>query len=82
MNQTTTGELAIFCENVRLLRKYYGYSKKKMAKICHINPETLTKLEQMLMPPGLRVHIVFYIAQYFGLKPHQLFRPLIVQKGR
>ncbi|MGI6013554.1 MAG: helix-turn-helix domain-containing protein [Oscillospiraceae bacterium] len=62
MNKTEINELTVFCENVRLLRKKYGYSKERMAKICGVNKQTLTKIEQMIMPPRLRINVIFIFA--------------------
>ena len=76
MNQTATGELAIFCENMRLFRQHYGYSKKEMAKISGISTSTLTKLEQAIIPPKLGVNVVFKVAWHFKLEPYQMFCPL------
>ncbi|MGI6013850.1 MAG: helix-turn-helix domain-containing protein [Oscillospiraceae bacterium] len=76
MGNTAAGELAIFCENMRLLRQHYGYSKKEMAKISGISTATLTKLEQTIIPPKLSVNVVFKVAWHFKLKPYQMFRPL------
>ena len=76
MNETTTGELAVFCENVRLLRQKYGYSQERMAKICGVNKNTLSKIEQMIFPPRLGIRVVFNICWHFRLKPYQLFLPL------
>lgn len=76
MNKTEINELTVFCENVRFLRKKYGYSKERMAKVCGVNKQTLTKIEQMIMPPRLRINVIFNICWHFRLQPYQLFRTL------
>lgn len=76
MSKKERSDLAIFCENIRLLRLHHGYTKKKMAEICGISTRTLTKIEQGIVPPRLKADIVFYLAQHFRLRPYQLFIPL------
>ncbi len=63
----------IFMFNVVWLRKEYGLSKKKMAKILGISAGTLNKIEKGELPPRLSVEIVFNIYNYFGILPKNQF---------
>ena len=66
----------IFCENIRLLRRWAHLSKKEMAKRLHIGLHTLTLLEHHRIPARLSCNIFASIHREFGILPKDLFRPL------
>ena len=65
-----TEELANFCENVKKLRKKYQLTKKQMANILHIGIKSLSAIEKGIIPRRLRVDVLIYIHDYFGISPH------------
>ena len=56
-----------FLHNVTWLRKYYGLSKKEMAKKLKIGIETLNKIERGELPPGLKIDVLYHIRKVFGI---------------
>lgn len=58
--------------NVAYLRKKQKFSKEKMAKILGIGIQTLTKIEQGVLPPRLRVEVLFRMQHYFGIHVSEL----------
>lgn len=69
-------EIQVFCENIKGLRKKNNLSKREMAKICGITVQSLSMLEQGILPHRTSTGVIFKICCYFGLKPHELFTPL------
>ncbi|MBE6999750.1 MAG: helix-turn-helix domain-containing protein [Clostridia bacterium] len=55
--------------NIVFLRKHFGISRKRMAKLLGIGVTTLQKLEQGILPPRLGVDIFFHIQRNFGIAP-------------
>ena len=55
--------------NLVFLRKHFGISRKRMAKLLGIGVTTLQKLEQGILPPRLGVDIFFHIQRNFGIAP-------------
>ena len=70
----------IFCRNMKALRRGHGYSKKKMAEVCGVSVATITKVEAEILPPRLRVTIVFRVSDHFALQPRQLLLPMLGKK--
>ena len=69
-------QIKVFCQNIKILREKSGLSKKEMAEILEIGTASLTKLEQGIMPPRMRVNIVYQLSQNFNIQPCKLFMPL------
>ncbi len=63
--------LEIFAHNVAWLRKHYGFSKSKMARIMRIGIPSLNKLERGEIPPRLGVDVLFAIQKQFGICPSE-----------
>lgn len=68
--------LEILCDNVRILRKKHGYSKKRMAEICGVSIKTINKMEQGIFPPRLMIDAVGKLAFHFGIEMEALFCPM------
>ena len=64
---------AIFLHNIVWLRKHYGISKKRMAKMLGIGLCSLNKLEKGEIPPRMDVHIIFAVSKQFGISPAEQF---------
>ena len=47
---TTDKELAIFCRNIRVLRKNHGLSRTAIANRIHVSLKTLDSLEAGIFP--------------------------------
>lgn len=71
-NRETARELANFAYNVTWLRKHSGKTKKQMAQLLRIGVRSLTKLEQGIIPPKLKVDVLFYIYEEFYIRPDEL----------
>lgn len=71
-----TDELAVFCENIRLLRERNGLTKKQMTEIMGIGMASLNKIEKGIVPEKLKVEALLYTANYFHYAPHELFSPI------
>ncbi|MBO5323027.1 MAG: helix-turn-helix transcriptional regulator [Oscillospiraceae bacterium] len=63
----------IFLHNVAWLRRHYGISKKRMAKLLGIGLWSLNKIEKGEIPPRLDVSIIFAISRQFSIPPAELF---------
>lgn len=59
--------MEVFVYNVIWLRQYYGLSKKKMAEMLEISYWMLNKLEHGILPPNLKIDILFRIYTVFGI---------------
>jgi len=73
ISEQTREELDVFCRNVKTLRERHGLSKKEMAKILGVGVESLTKIEQGIIPRRASVSIVIKLAQHCNIEPHKLF---------
>ncbi len=73
-------EIAVFCQNVKLLRVSRGLNQKEMAKLLGIGVQSLRQVEHGVLPPRLSCDIVFHLHQKFGLSPSEQFQPLYAQK--
>ena len=82
MNEKTTGDLAVFLENLEYLRQHYGFSKERMSAICGIDKKTWSKIEALILPERLRISVIFHAAWYFRLEPYQLFLPLELENEK
>ena len=60
-------EIQNFCSNIRLLRRCMGLSQKRAAKLLHVSPRTLSRLEAGEMPPRIGCEILFYAQQVYGV---------------
>ena len=65
---------AILLHNIVWLRKHYGISKKRMAKMLGIGLWSINKIELGEIPPRLDVRIIFAISRQFSIPPAELFR--------
>ena len=63
----TKNEYAIFCENVRRLRKKHKLSKREMAGRLHIGVKMLTMIENGVLSPRLRADVMIDIYLNFGM---------------
>lgn len=57
----------IFTFNVAWIRKENNISKKRMAEILGISIYTLNKIENGILPPKLKVDVIFNIKNYFNV---------------
>ena len=76
MENETDVELQVFIDNVRWLMETHSLTEKQMASIMHIYPKTLKRLLAGEYSPLLGVNAIFYLSDYFGYKPPNLFFPL------
>lgn len=67
--------MQILANNITLLRKKHRLSKVKMAKILNISVNSLSKIEAGVIPPRLKVGILFHIRDHFELSIQSLFQP-------
>ena len=68
-----TDSFAVFCKNITMLRAYYGYSKKQMAKLLGISVGSLNKIELGKIPPRRKVDVVFAVCKQFHIRPSAIF---------
>ena len=59
----------IFTENVTYLRKVNNLSLKQMSEILNISTYNIKKLEQGILPPKLKVDVLFKVQHYFAISP-------------
>ena len=71
-----------FCGNITLLRKYHGFSKRKMAKKLGIGLWSLNKIENGELPPRLSSNVLFAVYESFGILPSQMFDLLLEEQYR
>lgn len=71
----------IFCNNIRVLRRQHKLKKEEMARILHISVSSLSKLEAGRIPPRLSVEVIFFIYQYFHIRPADMFVPFASLDG-
>lgn len=69
-------EMAIFCENIRMLRTMHRLSQKEMAKKLGIGVKSLSALEHGVIPPRLSVEIVLHTSRCFHIPASALFKSL------
>ena len=67
-------ELTVFTHNIVWLRRYYGLSKTRMAKMMGIGVRSLNQIEQGTIPPRLTVEVLFAIQRQFGISPSLLLQ--------
>jgi len=60
----------IFTENVTYLRKVNNISLKEMSKILNISTCSMKKIEKGILPPTLKVDVLFKIQEHFSISPH------------
>lgn len=61
------------CHNLRLIRAYRGFSRKKMAKCLHISEKTLESFEQNIIPSKVTPRFLWYAQEAFGIAPFLMF---------
>jgi len=66
-------ELKCMMCNIAGLRRREGLSLGEMARQLGIGKNTLVRLEQGKLPPGLSVTVLFRIQAQFGVTPKELF---------
>lgn len=69
-------QIKIFLENIVYLRKHYGLSKKKMAKILQIGVGSLNKIERGELPERLGVDVILHMEDYFRIPAKDLFQKI------
>lgn len=74
-NENIACDIAIFCNNIRLLRQRHHLSKHKMAKLLQIGVPTLNQIERGVLPHCVRANTLFQIYYEFGISPDQMLRP-------
>lgn len=67
--KNTNGELENIIYNIKWLRKHYGLSKKEMAELLNISIYSINKLEKGILPPRLKVDVIFAVWKHFGVSP-------------
>ncbi|MBP3478666.1 MAG: helix-turn-helix transcriptional regulator [Oscillospiraceae bacterium] len=72
-------EFAILFRNITWLRKHYGFSKRKMAKLLGIGVWSLNKIEKGELPPRLGINIVFAVQEHFNVHPTVQLSQLLEQ---
>ena len=55
---STNEEIEVFCENIKYLRRKYGLSRTKMAKIMHISISWLDLIERGILPQRLKAVVL------------------------
>ena len=70
---TQNFEFMIFCQNIRTLRERNHLSRRKMAKLLHITPKTLSLLERGTLPARTSATVIFHLSRAFGIPPKDLF---------
>lgn len=73
MKNIIDGELSIFCENIKTLRKREGLSKKEMAEKLGIGIKNLTLLERGVVSKRLGANILINIQRNFHISPNKMF---------
>lgn len=61
------------CHNIRLIREYRGFSRKKMANCLHITVKTLESLELNILPSKVNTRFLWYTQEIFGVAPFLMF---------
>lgn len=61
-----------FLSNIVWIRKYYGISKKNMAKLLKIGVSDIICMENGKLPPELSAEIIFNVHKCFGVAPADL----------
>ena len=69
-------KLLAFCANIRYLRRTHGLSKRKMAGILGVGVNTITALENDIVPRRLGSSALVRASQYFTIPSGKLFSPL------
>ena len=69
-------ESVILCENIKKLREGEKLSKKDMAKRLGIGVNSLTMIENGIVPNKLTCKIIFNIQDEFNLHPKRYIKPL------
>ena len=69
-----------FLQNVAWLRRHYGISKKRMAKLLHISLGSIDRMEKGDLPEEIDVSVLFYIQDYFGIPPQELLERRLTDK--
>ena len=73
INLKNDTQIAIFCQNVKMLREKNDLSEKEMAKILGIGVISLEKFEQGIIPHRTGVKLIFSLSQHFKIEPYKLF---------
>lgn len=68
-------DFRIFGENLWHLRNQHGLSQEAMAQKLHIGVNTLQNVEGGIFCPRLRMEVLFYIQEEFGVQPCLMFIP-------
>ena len=67
-------QLLNFCDNVRLLRRRAGLTKKEMAKRLGVGVGSISMLEKGVVPKRLSCEVLFRLALEFGVSPTDLLK--------
>lgn len=64
------------CQNVRTIREQRGLPLEKMAEELGISRETLSAIENVVLPDGLMLETLVRIEASFGISLKDIFLPL------
>ena len=70
----------IFTENITYLRKANNLSLKQMAEILNTSTYSIRKIEKGILPPRLKVDVLFKIQNYFVISPEAIVSKKLNQK--
>lgn len=65
-------EIENFLHNIIYLRRQNGLSKQEMARKLGISLHSLNQIEAGIMPPRLKISIVYAVYRHFGIRPSAL----------
>lgn len=68
-NINSDPEIQTLLHNIAFLRRKSGLSKRRFAQLLHTTPQTLTRMEQGILPKGIDVEVFFYAWKHFGFPP-------------
>ena len=74
IREENNAQLAILCENIRIIRKREGLTQKKMAQKLKISVKSLSKLEKGVVPHNLSCEFLINVYLEFGIRPKDIFK--------
>ena len=69
-------ETLTFCQNIKKIREKEKLSKKEMAKRLEIGVNSLTMLENGIIPKRISCELIFKIEDEFDILTKNIFKPL------
>lgn len=70
----TNKENQVLLQNLAQLRRHYGLSKAKMAKVLGISVASWNKIENGILPKRLSTRVLFRAQAFFKIPVSDLFR--------